>query len=80
MTIGPWQLLIVLAIVIVIFGPKNLPRLARIIGGWFREFKDMKDTLPSKDDFDDDAASRKGDDTSRVEKNDTDQSKKDDSR
>lgn len=45
------SLIIILVIVLIIFGPKNLPRLARVIGSWFRDFKDAKDQLPNKDDF-----------------------------
>ncbi len=49
---GPTQILIILAIVLLIFGPKNLPKLARIFGGWFKEVKDLKAQLPTSDDFD----------------------------
>jgi sec-independent protein translocase protein TatA len=38
--IGPLELLIVLAIVLVIFGPKRLPGLGRSLGAGMREFKD----------------------------------------
>ena len=37
--IGPTELIIVLVIVLVIFGPKRLPSLARSLGGGIREFK-----------------------------------------
>jgi TatA/E family protein of Tat protein translocase len=33
------QIFIVLIIVLIIFGPKNLPRLARSLGGALRDFK-----------------------------------------
>ena len=39
-TIGPLELLIVLGIVLVIFGPKRLPGLGRQLGAGMREFKD----------------------------------------
>ena len=39
-TVGPAELLIVLAIVLVIFGPKRLPSLGRQLGAGMREFKD----------------------------------------
>ena len=45
------HLVILLVIVIVIFGPSSLPKLARIIGSWIRDFHDIKEQLPSKDDF-----------------------------
>jgi sec-independent protein translocase protein TatA len=38
--IGPLELVIVLVIVLVIFGPKKLPGLGRSLGTGMREFKD----------------------------------------
>lgn len=38
--IGPVELIIVLVIVLVIFGPKRLPGLGRSLGSGMREFKD----------------------------------------
>jgi sec-independent protein translocase protein TatA len=38
--IGPLELVIVLVIVLVIFGPKRLPGLGRSLGSGMREFKD----------------------------------------
>ena len=38
--IGPLELVIVLLIVLVIFGPKRLPGLGRSLGAGMREFKD----------------------------------------
>jgi sec-independent protein translocase protein TatA len=37
---GPWELLIVLAVVLLIFGPKRLPQLGRSLGRSAREFTD----------------------------------------
>jgi len=48
--IGPLELTIVLVIVLLIFGPKRLPDLARQLGGGMRE---LKDSLTSKHDADD---------------------------
>jgi sec-independent protein translocase protein TatA len=47
--IGPTELIIVLVIVLVIFGPKRLPGLGRSLGSGMREFKDSL-TGKSKDD------------------------------
>jgi sec-independent protein translocase protein TatA len=47
--IGPLELIIVLVIVLVIFGPKRLPGLGRSLGQGMREFKDSI-TGSSKDD------------------------------
>jgi sec-independent protein translocase protein TatA len=38
--IGPVEIIIVLVIVLLIFGPKRLPDLGRSLGGGLREFKD----------------------------------------
>jgi sec-independent protein translocase protein TatA len=38
--IGPLELIIVLAIVLLIFGPKRLPGLGKSLGSGMREFKD----------------------------------------
>jgi sec-independent protein translocase protein TatA len=38
--IGIPELLIVLAILLLVFGPKRLPQLGRQLGGGMREFKD----------------------------------------
>jgi len=44
--IGPLELIIVLVIVLVIFGPKRLPGLGRSLGSGMREFKE---SLSGKD-------------------------------
>jgi sec-independent protein translocase protein TatA len=38
--IGPLELIIVLVVVLVIFGPKRLPQLGRSLGSGMKEFKD----------------------------------------
>jgi sec-independent protein translocase protein TatA len=46
-TPGPLEIVIILVIVLVIFGPKRLPDLGRSLGKGMREFKDSvtgKDT------------------------------------
>ena len=50
-TPGPLELIIILVVVLVIFGPKRLPDLGRSLGRGMREFKDSvsgsdKDELP----------------------------------
>ena len=47
--IGPLEIVIVLVIVLVIFGPKRLPDLGRSLGKGMREFKD---SVTGKDDDD----------------------------
>jgi sec-independent protein translocase protein TatA len=38
--IGPWELVILLLVVLLVFGPKRLPEMGRSLGKGFREFKD----------------------------------------
>jgi sec-independent protein translocase protein TatA len=45
--VGPLELVIVLVIVLVVFGPKRLPSLGRQLGAGMREFKD---SVTGKDD------------------------------
>ena len=45
--IGPLEIIVVLIIVLVIFGPKRLPEMGRSLGRGMREFKD---SITGKDD------------------------------
>lgn len=55
--IGPMELIVVLVIALLVFGPKKLPDLGRSLGGGMREFKnsvtgdrERRDTaLPERD-------------------------------
>ena len=51
--IGVTELLIVLGIVLLIFGPKRLPMLGRQLGSGMREFKDSITNRHDADDEDD---------------------------
>jgi sec-independent protein translocase protein TatA len=51
MPLGIPELLVILVIVLLIFGPKRLPSLGRQLGAGMREFKD---SITSKHDADDD--------------------------
>ncbi len=53
MPVGPTELIIVLVIALIIFGPKRLPQLGRSLGSGMREFKDSI-SGSSKDEDDDD--------------------------
>jgi sec-independent protein translocase protein TatA len=37
--IGPWELVILLVVVLLVFGPKRLPEMGRSLGRGMREFK-----------------------------------------
>ena len=52
--IGPLELIIVLVIVLLIFGPKRLPGLGKQLGSGMREFKDSIAGKGGRDDDDDD--------------------------
>ncbi len=43
MTWGPWQILLVLAIILILFGGKKLPELAHSLGKSLGEFKKGKE-------------------------------------
>jgi sec-independent protein translocase protein TatA len=55
--IGPTELIIVLVIVLLIFGPKRLPGLGKQLGTGMREFKDSITGRGGKDDDEDDETS-----------------------
>jgi len=52
-SIGPTELIIVLVIVLLIFGPKRLPGLGRQLGSGMREFKDSISGKGGRDEDDD---------------------------
>jgi sec-independent protein translocase protein TatA len=49
--IGVWEILILLLVALLVFGPKRLPEMGRSLGRGMREFKD---SISGKDDDDDD--------------------------
>jgi sec-independent protein translocase protein TatA len=51
-SIGPTELIIVLVIVLLIFGPKRLPGLGKQLGSGMREFKDSISGKGNDDDVD----------------------------
>ena len=42
--LGPWEILLVLIVVLVLFGAKRLPELARGLGLGINEFRDAVDS------------------------------------
>ena len=55
--IGIWEILILLLVVLLVFGPKRLPEMGRSLGRGMREFKD---SISGKfDDEDDETAPRR---------------------
>jgi sec-independent protein translocase protein TatA len=52
--IGPWELAILLIVVLLVFGPKRLPEMGRSLGKGLREFKH---SISGKDDEDEETSS-----------------------
>ncbi|RDI74138.1 tatAE: twin arginine-targeting protein translocase TatA/E-type [Gaiella occulta] len=50
--IGIWEMLILLMVLLLVFGPKKLPEMGRQLGRGMREFKD---TISGSDAVDDNA-------------------------
>jgi len=57
--VGPLELIIVLVIVLLIFGPKRLPGLGRSLGSGMREFKDSISGKGGDEDAHEDEAAAK---------------------
>lgn len=57
--IGIWEILILLLVVLLVFGPKRLPEMGRSLGKGMREFKDSISGKDFEDDDDDGAAGHK---------------------
>ncbi|TVQ75981.1 MAG: twin-arginine translocase TatA/TatE family subunit [Flavobacteriales bacterium] len=48
--IGPWQIVLIVAVVLLLFGGRKIPELMRGLGSGIREFKDaVKEDDNSKD-------------------------------
>jgi sec-independent protein translocase protein TatA len=54
--IGIWELLILLLVLLLVFGPKRLPEMGRQLGKGMREFKDSVSGKDDPDDLMDDVA------------------------
>ncbi len=48
--IGVWEILILLLVALLVFGPKRLPEMGRSLGKGMREFKDSISGVTSDDD------------------------------
>jgi len=51
--LGPGEMLLILAIALVVLGPKKLPEAGRSLGRGLREFKDSVSNMSGKDEDDD---------------------------
>jgi sec-independent protein translocase protein TatA len=48
MSLGPAEILMVLVVALVLFGPKKLPEVSRQVGGALRELRKIQDTVQSE--------------------------------
>jgi sec-independent protein translocase protein TatA len=51
--LGPGEILLILAIALVVLGPKKLPEAGRSLGKGLREFKESVSNMTGSDDDDD---------------------------
>ena len=42
--LGPWEILLILIVILILFGARRLPELARGLGKGFNEFRDAVDS------------------------------------
>lgn len=50
-SVGPWQIILIVALVLLLFGGRKIPELMRGLGGGIKEFKDAvkEDDKDNKD-------------------------------
>jgi sec-independent protein translocase protein TatA len=54
--VGPWQIVLILAIVLLLFGGRKIPELMKGLGGGLKEFKKA---VKEEDDDENDSAEKK---------------------
>lgn len=57
--IGPWQIILIVAIVLLLFGGKKIPELMRGLGQGIREFKDGMSSNADKEKKSEDGEEKK---------------------
>ena len=67
MRIGPTELLMILIVVLIIFGPKNLPKLGKMFG---KTMKGFQEGINDDDDEDDTTKKAKTEKAEKTDKND----------
>jgi TatA/E family protein of Tat protein translocase len=48
MNLGPLEILVILVVALVVFGPKRLPEVGRQVGAAMRELRRMQDTVKAE--------------------------------
>jgi sec-independent protein translocase protein TatA len=66
--VGPGEIIILLIVALLVFGPKKLPEMGRSIGKGMREFKS---SISGSDDDDDEVTPELPEETPRAPKTDT---------
>jgi sec-independent protein translocase protein TatA len=66
--VGPGEIIILLIVALLVFGPKKLPEMGRSIGKGMREFKN---SVSGSDEDDDDVTPELPEETARAPKTDT---------
>ena len=51
MKLGTWEIILILAVVLLLFGGKKIPELMRGLGKGMKEFKNAKDGVESDSDI-----------------------------
>ena len=67
MRIGPTEILMILLVVLIIFGPKNLPKLGKMFG---KTMKGFQEGINDDDDEDDTTKKAKTEKAEKTDKND----------
>lgn len=49
LAIGPWQIALIVVVVLLLFGGKKIPELMRGLGSGIKEFKDASKEDPTKE-------------------------------
>jgi len=47
MSIGPWEIVIIIAVLLVLFGASRLPAIGKSLGEGIKEFRKVKDEIKS---------------------------------
>jgi len=68
--IGPWEIIILLIVALLVFGPKKLPEMGRSIGKGMREFKSSI-SGPGEDDDEESPELSAAEEPTRAPKSDT---------
>lgn len=59
--LGPWEIVLIVAVVLIIFGPKRLPELGKGIGSFFKNFrKSVKGASDEEEEKEEEKGEKKG--------------------